>query len=251
MPTSALIDCVQLESDVLCFTHLRWHWMPSRLQHGFVAAARGRRVFIVEEPVFVPGEPVMDVEYPHPHLAIARPCLPYALLGSGSETAQRILLDTWLASLDIRPGVAWYHSPGAFSYTSHLTTPMTVYERMHDPAALPEERFEIARAERELLARADVVYAERGAAFERIRRAHADVRAMPLAGAMAAFFSVPTRAVANEIQRAGTNKRTAGGTVLPGNRPAEEGAEYLQAARLQTGGERGPVWQEPRLERGP
>lgn len=251
MPTSALIDCVTLESDVLCFTHLRWHWMPSRLQQGFVAAARGRRVFIVEEPVFVPGAPVMDVEHPHEHLAIARPCLPYALLGSGVEPAQRILLDSWLAALDIRPAVAWYHSAGAFSYTSHLTVPITVYERVADSAALPEERFELARAERELLARADVVYAERGAALDRIRRMHADVRAMPLAGAMPAFFSATSRPIANDVQRVGAIRRSTGAALLPGDRPREEGAEHLQGPRLQAGGERGPVWQEPRLERGP
>lgn len=247
MPTSAACNYAHFESDLLCFTHLRWHWMPSRFQKGFVTAARARRVFIVEEPVFVPGAPVMDVEYPHEQLAVARPCLPYALLGTGVEGAQRILLNAWLASLRIRPGVAWYHSPVAFAFSAHLDVPITVYDRVSDPTALPEERLDHARMERDLLRRADVVYADAGSTFERIRRMHSDVRATPSEGGMSAFFASTPKPAAPRAE----GLRLAATRALPGDRPGEQRAEYLKRARIQPSAQRGRGWEEPRLERGP
>ncbi len=247
MPTSAACNYAHLESDLLCFTHLRWHWMPSRIREGFVAAARGRRVFIVEEPVFVPGEPVMDVEYPHDKLAVARPCLPYALLGAGVEGAQRILLNAWLASLRIRPGVAWYHSPAAFPFSAHLDVPITVYHRVADPTALADERLDHARMERDLLRRADVVYADAGASVERIRRMHSDVRVTPATGGMAAFFAATPKPATSRSEE----RRLVAVRVLPGDRPGEQRAEHLQRTRIQPSAQRGRGWEEPRLERGP
>lgn len=247
MPTSAAFLYAQFESDLLCFTHLRWHWMPNRHQQGFVAAARARRVFIVEEPVFVPGSPVMDVEHPHEHLVVARPCLPYALLGAGVEAAQRALLNTWLASLHIRPGVAWYHSPAAFSFSAHLDVPITVYERVSDPCTPAEERLDAARMERDLLRRADVVYAEPGATFDRMRRLHSDVRASPASGGMSAFFARTPEPARSRLEP----RWTSSPRPLPGDRPREQGAENLKGARIQSSAQRRRSWEEPRLERGP
>ena len=38
--------------DVICFSHLRWHFVYQRPQHLLSRCARGRRVFFFEEPVF-------------------------------------------------------------------------------------------------------------------------------------------------------------------------------------------------------
>ena len=39
-------------TDLLCFSHLRWHFVTQRPQHLMGRAARDRRVFFWEEPVW-------------------------------------------------------------------------------------------------------------------------------------------------------------------------------------------------------
>src|SRR3954464_2123321 len=41
--------------DLLCFSHLRWHFVFQRPQHLMTRCARDRRVFFIEEPVQQPG----------------------------------------------------------------------------------------------------------------------------------------------------------------------------------------------------
>ena len=38
--------------DIVCFSHLRWHFVFQRPQHLMSRFARERRVFFIEEPVY-------------------------------------------------------------------------------------------------------------------------------------------------------------------------------------------------------
>src|SRR5688572_24111872 len=63
--------------DILCFSHLRWNFVFQRPQHLLQRAAKSRRVFYVEEPIFdadvtrleVTRDPKTDVYICVPHLA--------------------------------------------------------------------------------------------------------------------------------------------------------------------------------------
>ena len=246
VPTPATFDRMQLVQDLVCFTHVRWHWMASRHQQSFVRAAREYRVFMVEEPVFVPGAPYMDVELPHDNLTVARPCLPYALLSNDVVEAQRQLLDRWLASHGITPEIVWYHSPTSFAYSAHLAAPLTVYDRVTDPSPLPDDRRESSRLERALLTRANVVYTGDGAELDRLRRLRPDVQRVPADGGLSAFMATRGRPSATDPSSAGVSRITP----LPGDRPREERADHLQIARLESSTQRGGIWEEPRLQRG-
>jgi len=41
-----------MKNDLICFSHLRWHFVYQRPQHLMSRAARQGRVFYFEEPVF-------------------------------------------------------------------------------------------------------------------------------------------------------------------------------------------------------
>ena len=64
-------DARRPQPDLLCFSHLRWHFVTQRPQHLLTLAARDRRVFYWEEPIWhavgeLPlqpgGEPGMHLE---------------------------------------------------------------------------------------------------------------------------------------------------------------------------------------------
>src|SRR6266850_1717547 len=51
--TAPDLDSVEpLKPDLVCFSHLRWNFVYQRPQHLLSRAARDRRVFFIEEPVF-------------------------------------------------------------------------------------------------------------------------------------------------------------------------------------------------------
>ena len=43
------------QPDLICFSHLRWDFVFQRPQHLLSRAALERRVFFIEEPIFVNG----------------------------------------------------------------------------------------------------------------------------------------------------------------------------------------------------
>ncbi len=64
------------ESDLICFSHLRWNFVFQRPQHLMSRYARVQRVFFVEEPVFEDvAEPELSVEA-HDGVSVVVPRLP-------------------------------------------------------------------------------------------------------------------------------------------------------------------------------
>src|SRR5262249_15430405 len=49
-----------LQTDLICFSHLRWGFVYQRPQHLLSRFARQHRVFFFEEPVFSGGEPRLE-----------------------------------------------------------------------------------------------------------------------------------------------------------------------------------------------
>lgn len=51
------------QPDLLCFSHLRWHFVFQRPQHLMTRCAKDRRVYFVEEPVFAAAiEPRLEID---------------------------------------------------------------------------------------------------------------------------------------------------------------------------------------------
>jgi len=150
--------------------------MPHALRDSMCRAARARRVFLVEQAIFTSGDPVMEVELPVDGLAVARPCLPHAVQATEVARLQRSLLDSWLTTETVEPGILWYQSPAAVDYSAHLAAPLTVYDcvdRAGSAAALP---LDFRRLEYALLERADVVFTDTGTSRHALRLLHPNVR---------------------------------------------------------------------------
>lgn len=147
-------------ADILSFPDVRWRWEAQRPQQLLTRAARDRRVIVVEEPAFEPAHAHMEVDHPYANVILLRPCLPYAMAEEDTTRIQRSLLDTALRDLGARLGMLWYFTPMALLFSRHLRAPLVVYncaEEVPDAAPAPDA---VRLVERQLLRRADLVFAE-------------------------------------------------------------------------------------------
>ncbi len=165
--------------DVVVLSHLRWNFVFQRPQHLLSRCARQHRVFFVEEPIASDGPAHMEVRTPRPGVWVAVPHLPRGTAAHESEAIQRRLLDTLLAERRVRSFVLWYYTPMAMSFSRHLAPLATVYDCMDELSAFASAPPEMQAREKELFARADLVFTGGQTLYEAKRGQHPHVFAFP------------------------------------------------------------------------
>jgi glycosyltransferase involved in cell wall biosynthesis len=164
--------------NIVCFSHLRWHFVFQRPQHLLSRAARTGRVLYVEEPVFSEGDARIEVSHDS-GVMVAVPHLPPGL-GADQQTAlqRRLLGDTIRQHL---PGeyVVWFYTPMALSVAKDLAPVAVVYDCMDELAAFAGAPAGLRTCEVELFRRADVVFTGGQTLFESKRANHSNVHLFP------------------------------------------------------------------------
>ncbi len=184
---SIFADTTRTQPDLLCFSHLRWHFVTQRPQHLLTLASRDRRVFYWEEPVWHPiGElPLqpngslglrLEIIEEAPRLWIIRPHLTW---GVDFEAGQRRLLDELLQTFSIDHYVAWFYTPMAVGFTGHLHPLATIYDCMDELSAFQNPPAGLQERERRLFERASVVFTGGLSLYESKRTQHSNVHAFP------------------------------------------------------------------------
>ncbi|SRR5579883_1530179 len=167
------------ELDLLCLSHLRWDFVFQRPQHLLSRAAKTRRVFFFEEPVWEDGELRLDVRTSNEGVVVARPVLPNGMPHEDAIEAQRELLDRFLEQWNITDFIRWYYTPMALSYSRHLDATVTVYDCMDELALFKHAPKELVDNERELFQIADLVFTGGQSLYEAKRHQHHNVHAFP------------------------------------------------------------------------
>ena len=170
---------MRMTNDLVCLSHLRWSWVYQRPQHLMTRAARDRRVFVFEEPIFGADRPGVDVARPARNVSVATPRLPNGLSSVERVSMQREILDAWLAREGVRDFTLWYYTPMALPFTGHLEAECIVYDCMDELAAFAGAPTELGALERQLFSRADIVFTGGYSLYEVKRRHHAAVHAVP------------------------------------------------------------------------
>jgi UDP-galactopyranose mutase len=99
--------------DLICLSHLRWHFVFQRPQHVMTRCGRERRVFFVEEPIFRDNQtPELALDHDR-GVVVATPQLATGLSSEEIISAQRSLLDELVERYAIRQFVLWYYTPMA------------------------------------------------------------------------------------------------------------------------------------------
>lgn len=177
--------------DLLCFSHLRWQFVRQRPQHLLTRAARTMRVTVWEEPLWEDRPaPLLRETAPEPGIRVLQPVLPWRT--ADPAAAQRGLLDAVLARRPLRHAVLWYYTPLAMAFSAHLCGQAVVYDCMDELSAFAGADPALPDRERDLLAKADLVFTGGASLYDAKRPLHRAVHAFP-SGVEIADFS-PARA---------------------------------------------------------
>ena len=168
------------ESDLVCFSHLRWDFVYQRPQHLLSRAARTRRVFVVEEPIFDNGSMRLDVSEREGGVHVVVPYLPEGLSSEiAKQAVLRKMVDRLFSVHEINDYIAWYYTPMALEFTQHLKPLATIYDCMDELSAFKGAPSSLHIRERQLFDRCDLVFTGGQSLYEAKRSQHKSVHAFP------------------------------------------------------------------------
>lgn len=180
MPELAAVRNNSTEPDLVCFTHLRWDFVYQRPQHLLSRAARTRRVFVVEEPIFDNGSMRLDVSEREDGVRVVVPYLPEGL---SSDVARQAVLKEMVDRLfslhAINNFIIWYYTPMALEFTQHLKPLATIYDCMDELSAFKGAPSSLQLREQQLFNICDLVFTGGQSLYEAKRARHKSVHAFP------------------------------------------------------------------------
>jgi len=166
--------------DLIVFSHLRWDFVYQRPQHLLSRAARDRRVFFIEEPIFDCGPMHLDVAERECGVQLVVPHLPEGLESEvAREAVMQEMLNNLLRDHGISEYVLWYYTPMAMGFSRHLRPIATVYDCMDELSAFHGAPEQLTNREQQLFARADLVFTGGQSLYEAKRSQHKAVHAFP------------------------------------------------------------------------
>ena len=206
-----------IHPDILCFSHLRWQFVTQRPQHLLSRAARDRRVFYWEEPIWhKPGElplrgngaPGMhwDMQKIGPSLWVIQPHLTW---GIDCDAGQRTLLQEFISSVNLVRYVLWFYTPMALGFTQDCHPEVVVYDCMDELSAFLDAPPQLIARERQLFVQADVIFTGGFSLFEAKRLQHPNVHPFP-SSIDASHFASATRLGEEPSDQAGLPHPRAG-----------------------------------------
>ena len=175
---SCVVPGESVQPDLLCFSHLRWHFVTQRPQHLLSRAARDRRVFFWEEPVIDDASAAawLEIVDVTENLQVLRVHLRPT---DNASATQRNLLDSFLKQRGVTNFVRWYYTPMALAFSAHLDAQATVYDCMDELSAFHGAPPELALREQQMFQAADVVFTGGISLYEAKQRHHENVHAFP------------------------------------------------------------------------
>lgn len=166
-------------APLICFSHLRWDSVFQRPHHLMTRFARQRAVYFVEEPRDAPHDAAgLDIRRVDGVVRVV-PQVPLAL---GDPTARIAkMLGRFFGAQGIADAVYWFYTPAALALADALEVEPTavVYDCMDELSAFLGAPSALVAQERELFARADLVFTGGRSLFEAKRAWHPDVHCFP------------------------------------------------------------------------
>ncbi|GHF93869.1 glycosyl transferase [Deinococcus piscis] len=172
---------------LLVLSHLRWAFVFQRPQHLMTRAARTRRVYYIEEPIF--GEHPDQLRRSEQPSGVTV-CTPYIEIGHSPDESQRrtaALLAQLIRDEGLREYDLWVYTPMELPVAAGLRPRVTVYDCMDELANFRSAPPELREREQQLFAQADVVFTGGHRLFEAKRQQHPNVHPFPSSVEVAHF----------------------------------------------------------------
>ncbi|WP_426140765.1 glycosyltransferase family 1 protein [Pseudomonas sp. DWP3-1-2] len=165
---------------LLCLSHLRWGFVYQRPQHVMSRLSKDYDVLFFEEPIFTDTpRPTLESSVPVSGITVLLPCLPSGMDPQRAVAAQRQLLDEYLADQAVDELLLWYLTPMSLAFTEHLNPRVTIFDCMDELSAFKGAPPDLLDRERQLMARADVVFTGGRSLWEAKRSQHGNAHAVP------------------------------------------------------------------------
>ncbi|MDQ3322383.1 MAG: glycosyltransferase family 1 protein [Acidobacteriota bacterium] len=169
-----------VDFDLICFSHLRWDFVYQRPQHLLSRFAKERRVFFVEEPMFVDEPSSMDISAREDKLFVAVPQLNKTEAETKSADGLiRSLLDEMFRDENIKNYIFWYYTPMALAFSEHFNPMATIYDCMDELSLFKFAPPTLLSNEEKLFAKSDVVFTGGQSLYEAKRTRHKNIWAFP------------------------------------------------------------------------
>lgn len=176
------------DMHLVFFSHLRWNFLFQRPRHLASRSAGSFKVYFVEEPVFGMPETRLEFLSLGDNLEIIVPHFRTRMRDDASIAAQKELLTTFFDGKNLANFIFWYTSPLFLPVTEPFRPALTVYDCVHEPAALRFSQQMLKKYEDELFDRADLVFTSGYSLYEAKRRRHGEVHHFPNSVDVAHFF---------------------------------------------------------------
>ncbi len=180
LPISKIANNGKNQPDLVCFSHLRWDFVYQRPQHLLSRAALDRRVYFIEEPIFINGSVRHEIQERDNGVKVVVPFLPEGLRSDVAIAA--MMKDMTLRLFEqeaIADYVFWYYTPMALMFTEHLKPRASVYDCMDELSAFKGAPTQLQDYEKQLFDSVDLVFTGGQSLYEAKRQQHPAVHAFP------------------------------------------------------------------------
>ncbi|MDQ2656469.1 MAG: glycosyltransferase family 1 protein [Bacteroidota bacterium] len=164
---------------LVCFSHLRWNFVYQRPQHLLSRFTSTFKVYYIEEPVYGEHENSLKVSKPAENLWVVVPHFREGITEEEGIAMQKELLASFFIENDITQYIFWYYTPMALSISDHFNPSVIVYDCMDELSAFKFAPQSLKDREKELLKKADLVFAGGYSLYEAKKNRHPDVHAFP------------------------------------------------------------------------
>jgi UDP-galactopyranose mutase len=170
----------EAKGTLLCFSHLRWHFVTQRPQHLMARFAREWTVLFWEEPEYGAAKAELaSALCDKTGVIVLTPHLP-AGLSSGEETAILAeLLTNAVRERSHGPVLRWYYTPMMLPFSEHIPAACVVYDCMDELANFKGAPAELLPLEQRLIQQANLVFTGGYSLYEAKRDRHSSVHPFP------------------------------------------------------------------------
>ena len=169
-----------IDTDLVCFSHLRWDFVYQRPQHLLSRLGKQFRTFFIEEPVFHTAGDTYRINLTPENVWVITPQLNETETEK-SSVAQRLkyLLNLLFNHKKIEKYILWYYTPMALKISNHLKPEMIIYDCMDELSAFKFAPAELKIMEAELFSKAQLVFTGGQSLYEAKKNAHNNIYPFP------------------------------------------------------------------------
>lgn len=166
-------------TDLICFSHLRWNFIYQRPQHLLSRFANYTRVFFVEEPVFHDAPDKLHINETFKNVYVVVPHLQHGYNEEKIIEGQKKMMNNLISVMEIGRYFSWYYTPMALPFTHHLKPALLIYDCMDELSAFKFAPSILKEREKILLEKADIVFTGGYSIYEAKKNLHQNIFPFP------------------------------------------------------------------------